>query len=506
MIKRNVIPLMTICLVLLAAGCATVPEETPVEEESDLTYEERAAYKTTPEYIEAESYLNQMRDDTTIYFGEGIVEIGGDIAEARKNARRAALEELSGQIEIAVRSDMELIIAGRSTVGKGEVSDEVREIINARTETYTSQVLNNVQGNKQFIDYPMPGYVTFFVYIDKAEYEEKVKKDLQAKRNMVREMIRAGDREMVNNSFNAALRNWLEAKNNLIVFFGSLPVEGDIDGDGINEEFSACLQERVGRMMGNMRMTVSDGEFLYDSSGRLNMFPVIYLNYRTPEDRDVPVANFPVKVSFIEGYGRVPGNLRTGAYGQLELALEDIDSSRKITRLAVEVDGSAFDGLRNFSIPLLPSVELSCHKLKTVAVSFGFSNAGSVSSPREMKGAITSKVLGKDLSVTEASITRRTPTESDFQTVQRLNADYLILVFLETAAAETVGGYDNMFNINAGGVVSVYSMPLGEMIFSEVVPPQKGFGTSADNAGWDAYGRMKKNVLALVSAALDSIE
>ncbi len=504
--KRNLSLLPAIFSALLVLGCATVPEEPPVEEEPDLTYDERTAYKTTPEYIEAESYLNQMREDTTIYFGEGIVEIGGDIAEARKNSRRVALEELSGQIEIAVKSDMELIVTGSSTIGNGEVSDEVRETINARTETYTSQVLSNVQGNKQFIDYPMPGYVTFFVYIDKAEYEEKVKKDLQAKRNMVREMIRAGDREMANNSFNAALRNWLEAKKNLIIFFGSLPVEGDIDGDGINEEFSAALQERVGRMMGNIGMTVSDGEYLYDSSGRLNMLPVIYLKYHTPEDRDVPVANFPVKVSFIEGYGRVPRNLRTGTYGQLELALEDIDSSRKTTRLVVEVDGSAFGGLGNFSIPLLPSVEFSCYKLKTVAVSFGFSNAGNVSSPRELKGAITSKVLGKDMSVTEASITRRNPSESDFQAVQRLNADYLVLVFLETGEAETVGGYENMYNINADGVVSVYSMPLGEMIYSQMVPARKGFGTSADNAGWDAYGRMRQDVLSLVTAALDSIE
>ena len=157
--KNPVLSFICLLLVFLSAGCAS---------KKDSSYQDRAAYQLTENYLRIEAELNVGRNDDSIYFGEGISEIGSDLSGAREQAKQNALKDLSSQIEIAVRSDLELIVSGDSSLTSAQVTDDVRQSIYSRTATYTSQILSNVKGNRQYIDYPMPGYKTFFVYIDKA--------------------------------------------------------------------------------------------------------------------------------------------------------------------------------------------------------------------------------------------------------------------------------------------------------------------------------------------------
>lgn len=483
-------------LVLIVMGCASKPE---------LTYEDRAAYQLTPAYIKSETELNNYRNDSNIYFGEGMAVIGTDIAAAREESKRNALEELSSQIKIVIESDIELIMTGGSTNTGGKVSDEVTQTINSRTATYTNQILSNVKGNKQYLDFPMPGYVTYFVYIDKAEYEEKVKHDLEIKQKSLKETILNGDKAMDNSSLTNALQQWLNAQSMQHSFFGNMPVEGDLNGDGITEEFSAAISERINRILGNLIITTNNETYTYDSSGRVNASPSVYLKYRDENLNEIPAALFPLKVSFTEGYGRLPRNLQTDTYGQLTLNIENVDSSKKVTRFVVEIDKKAFQGLESNSLPILPSVEIQLEKLRTVAVSFAFSNGGRISSPQDMKVSLSSLVLGNELAVLDTSVSKRTPTNSDFQKVTKTNADYLLLIYTAAGTAETAGGYSNMYNTNVSGIVSLYSLPFGEMIFSETIPVQKGFGSSADGAGWDGYGQMRQDILRLAGSAVEKL-
>ncbi|MCK5154171.1 MAG: hypothetical protein KAQ93_07405, partial [Spirochaetales bacterium] len=55
------------------------------------------------------------------------------------------------------------------------------------------------------------------------------------------------------------------------------------------------------------------------------------------------------------------------------------------------------------------------------------------------------------------------------------------------------------------GVVSLYSLPYGEMIYSESIPAKKGFGTSGDGAGWDGYGQMREDILRLAASAVENL-
>ena len=486
-----------VILIMVVTGCATSKPE--------LTQKDRASYQNTPLYKKKEAELDEKRNDSTIYFGEGLSEIGSDIAAAREQAKQNALEALSSRIKILIESDMELIITGGSHSSGGEISEDIRQYINSRTVTYTSQILSNVKGNKYYIHFPMPGYVTYYVYIDKAEYDEKVKRDLEMKKMRLRETIVNGDRAMENLSFNNALQQWLNAQSLQNAFFENVPVEGDLNNDGINEEFSASLSERINRLMSNLILRTDDDLYTYDSSGRVNASPAVYLKYRDERLNEIPVALFPLKVSFTEGYGRLPRNLQTDSYGHLNLSIENVDSSKKVTRFVVEIDKSAFQGLENNLLPFLPSVEIQLEKLLTVAVSFAFFNDGRVSTPQDMKIALSSLVLGNELSVLDALVPRRIPTESDLQKVIRTNADYLLLVYTAAGVAETTGGYDNMYNTSVSGVVSLYSMPYGEMIFSESIPAQRGFGVSADSAGWDGYGQMRRDILRLATSAVEQL-
>ncbi|MCD6397671.1 MAG: hypothetical protein J7L71_09030 [Spirochaetaceae bacterium] len=89
--------------------------------------------------------------------------------------------------------------------------------------------------------------------------------------------------------------------------------------------------------------------------------------------------------------------------------------------------------------------------------------------------------------------------------VTKTNADYLLLIFTSAGSAETAGGYTNMFTTSVNGLVSLYSLPYGEMIFSESIPVQKGFGSNSDNAAWDGYGQMRNDILRLANSAVEQL-
>ena len=153
-----------------------------------------------------------------------------------------AVENLSFQIETAVHTDIEVMLYSKRDPDT-PMSEEAVETVKARTRTYTNQILSNIQGNRQFFDYPLPGYITYFVYIDKAEYQEKVRKDIEAKRKMLLDMVRSADREFEKNAIARAVQGYANAFRQMTVFFGNIPIVIDINEDGKGEDLSVALRK-----------------------------------------------------------------------------------------------------------------------------------------------------------------------------------------------------------------------------------------------------------------------
>ena len=487
--KRDLISI--ILLFTLLIGCTT-------------GHEKRAEYMETSQYQEANKYLEEKRKDLTIYYGEGIVEIGNNYAEARKEARQQALGSLSSQIEVAVESDLEVILTGSRRESGKEYNEEIKETVTNKTQTYTDQVLSNIKGNKEFIDYPFPGYITYFVYIDKAEYEEKVQKDLADKKNMLKSMFNSAEKELSNDNYSQALQTYGNTYGRIVDFFSNMPVELDTNEDGSTENLSVTITERVGNILTSLDLRGGDTRYTYDASGRLNTNPVVTLTYQEEKDKTVPVKSFPLTVNFIEGDARLPSSLFTGRYGQLELQIRDIDATKNKTSLVIEPDISEFPSLSEINLPHLPRLVITLEKLKTVIVSFVFVNNENVTIPRDMNSSLKSITLGKSLSVIVKNIESKVPTTESLQDAAETNANYLAHVYLETVEPSSVGGYDNMFSASGSGNISIYSLPRGDLIYSESVATVKGFGSTKEGVGWDALGKMRENVLSLYRKSLEN--
>ncbi len=466
---------------------------------------ERAEYMNTPHYRAADSYLEEMKARTDIYYGEGLNEIDGDIAQAQDRARYQALETLSSQIEVAVRTDIEIILTGKKLKGGKTLTEEVRETVTSRTETYTSQVLTNVKGNRQFIDYPLPGYITYFAYIDKAEYEEKVRRDLEAKRNFLRDLIRTADQDYRGGAIAQALNGYGNAVARLQDFFSNMPVEMDINDTGHSEEVSIALTSRIGKILRSLELRSSEERYFYDASGKLSTTPLISLAYRRETGDLLPADSFPLSAVFIEGAGKLPPSLVTGTYGQIELSLREIDPTYSSTTLVVELDIEAFPSLEKIELPHLPSLIINFEKLKTMVLSLTFSNDGDFSIPRELTNSFLSVALGQSLSVIEQHIAKKTPSTTELQRASATNADYLVHIQVETEKASTLGGYQNMFAAEGNGVIYVYALPRKDIVFTRNISTTRGFGSSPSGAGWDALGRMKDQMLFYYREALETI-
>ncbi len=481
--------LTIVSFAVIFSGCATSKNATPD------TFEERSDYRNSALYIQTEAFLNEKRDDPSIYFGEGIQNIGSDIGEARESAKQLALGELSSKISVVVKSDIELIVIGTSLSSGRSFTTEEEETIKHRIELYTSQIITSVKGSKHFIDYPTPGTITYFVYISKEEYEEKVRNELKAKKNMIRDMILAGDRELLSGHYLTAVQNWIEAKNRILRFFDDLPVEGKLTDEGRSTEFNAYTRGRINQVIGNLIIEIIEGDYFYDAQGNLDSIPMVYVQYRDDDNNRHPVAGLPLKATFMEGSGQVGRRITTGPYGQVEIPVSRIDASNTKSVLLVEIDSDSIPGLSDYALSTVPQTLINLYKLRTVALSFVFWNGSTVSSPDAIISRIKSIILENSFTVADYTIQNENPSGPDFNRINNTNADYFLHIYIKAGPAKTAGGYENMFTTYCGGTVSLYTLPHGTLDASEALPSVTGFGSSAANAGWDGYGQLQDAVV-----------
>jgi len=456
-------------------------------------------------YIKTKQFIDSLRINKDVYFGLGTAKIDNDIGEAFVKAKKNALDDLASQIKVIVRSSVQQMVTSTTEINNIGFSEKIEEIFENKINTYTDQVLTDVNESQYFIDYPDSGYITKAVYINKKTYKEKVSEDLKAKKNLIRTSINNGNIEFSGKHHLQAVNNWLNAKDKLNEFFSDLPLQDNLGENDNLQNVSEYINGKIGYFFSGLRLKDITGNTRYDAQGRLNKPIIIFAKYKDENGQEQAVSHLPLKVDFVQGEGNILKGITTGSYGQAQLHVSYINPANRNTTIRILVDTNKINGLNKFRNLLFPSVDVILKKTRTVAMAVFFNNNGQNFSPEELKNIIQSKLLKQGLAVEVVSFSSADVSNDDIQRVNQKHADYLFYVYLKTISCSTVGGYENMYVAPCTGTVFVYELPQGNLVASKQLQIIKGYGSSSSGAGMDGFNKLKNSILDTTQIMLEEI-
>ena len=449
----------------------------------------------TVKNIKAKRYLDALRRNKDVYYGVGTASIKNDIGKAIITAKKLAKAEIASKIKSVVHSTVQLVVTSNSQEHGKTYSEDIKKIFSQKIETYTNLVISDINESEPFIDYPDSGFVTIAVYVNKSLYNKMVKKDMEAKKITIKTIINNGDKKFAENNYLSAVNDWLDAKKTLHSFFNNLPLQDNLGENNNLQDVSAYLTSKIKYFFSGLYLNDISGKIHYDSRGRLSKPVMINAKYQDETQRMHAVTKLPLKADFIAGQGNILGGITTSTYGQTKINVTYIDPANKNSNIRISVDTSRIKGLAEFSNLLIPHIDISLNKTRTVALSVCFNNNGQSSSPEDLKNTIQSNLLNQGLAIEPVSISTAVVNSDDIQRINQTHADYLFYVYIKTHDCSTFGGYKNMYVGQCTGTVFVYKLPQGNLVASQQLKTTKGYASSASGAGWDAYSKLSDSIL-----------
>lgn len=460
------------------------------------------------EYIEAENFFQQLRNDKTIYFGIGISKIRKDsIQKAIRLAKKEAMNELSGSIKSRVMRVLTINLDDtRKQKSNGKWSEEIVEKMKSFSVSHTDEILVNVTTSKPYIDYPKKGLVQVACYINKANYKKFIEDGINKKKKIIRDFITNGNNRFSSGKYISALNNWLQAYNYLNQFFNDLPISDKIDSSGIEKNVGVYLYNQISIFFENLKLASLSSDLLFDVNGNINHRPEILVQYRDEEGVLHNVGKLPLIVQFIEGSGRIPQKIITGINGRASVNIYKIDPFYKRAVIRISVDTADYSRLKEFANLKLPFVDLTFNKMKTVALSVSYNINGKIVIPPNLFNDIQSNLLQNGFQVVETKITNKKPTKKDFNNVNKTFSDYLVFVYINSGKASTIGEYKNLFVSSSNAAVFLYALPNNNLVSSKQLHTVQGYGTTMSDAGWDGFYHLSPKILNTVNIILDNIK
>lgn len=497
--KKLSLFLMAVSLVF--ASCVTSGKK-EISEEEKIRQKKiaRAENITKANYKKADEYATNIRNNPDIYWGEGMAIIGTDLGKCKELARQTAIKNLSGQIKTRVKSDVEVLVNKKSALMGSSYTNDVKRSFNEKLKTYTSQVLTDIHESRLFIDYPKKDTATYYVYINKKDYEQKVKKDLNQKKNFITSNIKNGDNNFKSGNYMASMKDYINAKEMKNSFFSSLPVYEDIYRTGEKQEVSGYIKNRINSFLSSIELSLLNKDFTYSAQGRLDKSLEVYAQFTDSSGEKKPVKGLPLKFEVIKGSMNVKLPV-TGSYGETELSVVKIDPSFKeiIAQISVDIDkiteGSEEVAAGNSTL------KLKLSRQNSVAVAAVFLNNGKKYLPQNVKDHVKSTILNKKFSIID--IPYKDSLKDD---LSYLNADYLVVIKVLSSGGGVVGNFSNMYASNCSAVISLYSLPDKNLIAQKNTGAKKGFGVSIESAGWDGFGKNRQNIIKKSDYIIESIQ
>lgn len=448
-------------------------------------------------------FITQMKSNKDIYWGEGIAPIEADLGQTKTLAKNRALKDLSEKIEVEVESKLNSILY-ESETAKGDKEYIVeKEELKRKIDTYTSQVLTNPQA-RDYIDYPRKGDLTYFTWINRSAYEEKVKKDIETKKMMITSAIQKGEDSFSNRRFLSAIKSWINAKNYLKNFFNNLPLNIKLE-QGKNIEANSHIKSRIQEFFLNIRLSFLKENIYYDAAGNVSEGVKVVANYISPSRDKFPIKQFPLNCQFVEGEGEVISNLKTGNYGEAELTINYVEPVNLFSSIVVNIDTEKISGLAQFSLTNLPTAKLELKKTKTIAVIVYFDNINTVLKPQTIMNKVQAIFINNGLNTIELPISEDIMSEKTFLKASKSNADYLYSIIIKTKRVSSVGGYD-MYKSICGGSASLYKLPQNNKVASYNIPDVDGYAVDKKGACWDALGNLEDDIIKKTKDVIEKIQ
>lgn len=485
-------PICGIPLLFLMLSCAYIPST-----KTGQTTGQEVGKLDVERCVEAEVFANSLRENPNVYWGDGSdsYEIGGS-GPAKELARRRALKHLSEGIKVDIRADIIDILISKERVG-GKFTEKIERRIEKKVKYYTGSVLIRTKTSPVFIDCPIEGDLTYYVWIDKKQYDELVKRDLEAKKTMVTSIAQAGHREYSSKEFIGAVTSWLKAYSDLTKNLENIPLYAVIDESNVPMEMNSYLFRSVKDFFSNIVIEVLNDNFQYNSQGEININPIIRAYYINGNN---PVNKLPLRAKFSYGSGRISEVFATKApRGQAELIIRTVDPSTRSATIIVEIDTSKFNGLEKFDLMGLETVEITFPKNRTIGTAVFIKGRENLGVKNDMQNEITSTLITKGFDVTHIPTEGERLKSNHFERAVEKHTDYLLVITLEFGETIEVGPYSDMLKTTCSATLLAYGLPGRIQIPSGTPPtPKVGMGATENAADYDAYSQLKELIITSV--------
>lgn len=437
-----------------------------------------------------------VRANPDIYYGEGFGTIkNNEIGEAKVAAKNSAIADLAANIQVTIRGDLETTVFGRTIGEKTSYEETIRQ----RIETYTENVLEEIQESKPFVDCPRKNNLAYYVWLEKEKYQERVQNDLKTKKAILERTANEGLIRWRNHDYVNAVKNLSEAQFQLNNFFGGLPVITKISTTGESINLTGKILEHLEDFYQNLRIELLNQNFVYDAQGKVNEQPIIYAYYQDREGKKYPLPGLPLVAVFIEGGGEMTERFITREpRGDVELAITDIRPDTRTTNILVQLDDAGFPT----SVPEhTDKLRISLKRKPIVALAlFPDANASSRQNDR-LLGVLSKALLTMGLDV----VTVIPGQAGDNLPEATRNADFLLKVQYTFSKPMQVPPLTNMYEVVAVADLDLTTVPGNTLLKKENITGIKGYGSSAANANGDAFGKIITETPKLVKTFADKL-
>ncbi|MBL0350088.1 MAG: hypothetical protein IPP68_06925 [Elusimicrobia bacterium] len=420
-----------------------------------------------------------LKESGAYHTGEGWAEIHGDRGAAREEAQNRALADLSRHLRVAVRA---------SVIDRlGQSAGRTEERLESRVESYTELVLKQPLDRREiFLNWPKGGVLTAVVALSKARYAAAVDADLEAKKEGLLALYRAGRTAEDGGRPADALRAYGRARRDARAALDGLPLRLSDDESG--QDFVGALERRTDALLSQWTLDCGDAGRAYDGDGASVNVPI-----RLRSTAGAPPApnDFPLRAFWTHRPRRPAARARTDGRGAATLSVP-LDAFVDNPRLRVEPD---WDELNFLPPPPGPACEASFHPRRALRFSVIAERADGA---ERLAGELT-RVLGA-LPWTVDRATVNFPGEVLGATAR---SDF----GLEVRCAEKWQKHPTaeFYFVRLSGAARLYDFRENRWVFRESLPEERGDGASTDtarNAAWNRWAPAVAARLREKSAAL----
>lgn len=408
-------------------------------------------------------WVRERPIDPYHYIGIGVAAKSGEDRDYIQQAKQEALQNLAGEIEIKIASEVVSTMIEKSGILEEELKARIRSTTQAELEGF--ELLDTWEDKKEY-----------WVYyrLNKERYQITKRQKLDRAIALAGDFYREAKQNEGKGDMGKAIVNYLQALQPIEPYLAE-PLAAEFEGRQIylNNEVYFSLQ----RIMAGL-LVVPKFTQLEAKSGRPITQPLAFQVIFREGTIDMPVANLPLEFGFLKGEGELVHSSRTNDTGWAKTTVSKVISPDKMQMVQAEIDLkllSVNDSTSFIYQNIIKSLPVA--SAKTILNVSGLSvqinstelNLGKQVSIRQIEPRLKAELAERGYSFTDD------PAAAD------------ILITLEAETREGSFLY-NMYSVFAEANLSVVDMSSGEEIYKQALNQIKGIDLDREKAGLKALG------------------